>query len=410
MPPAGGSAARRAGREETRCDGTRCDEVGASRRDTTALLSHHGRVTAAAVSTAVDPRRVSGGGSSADQIDLTSSAARTDRTSSAARIDPTPPADQTDLASRAAEIDLTLPPELADALDGFADHLVHERGRGIHTTRAYVGDVRSLLRHAASRGATILVDLDLSTLRSWLAAQDRAGLSRATLARRGAAGRAFTAWLARRGLVEADAGQRLATPRPHRTLPAVLSTSQAAELMHVAEVSADDGSAAGQRDRAMLELLYATGIRVSELAGLDVDDVNHDRRTVRVLGKGGRERTVPYGTPAASALADWLLTGRPRLAGDSAGPALFLGVRGRRIDPRTVRDRVHRLVAGVPGAPDLGPHGLRHSAATHLVEGGADLRAVQELLGHATLATTQVYTHVSVERLRVSYEQAHPRA
>jgi integrase/recombinase XerC len=190
----------------------------------------------------------------------------------------------------------------------------------------------------------------------------------------------------------------------------VLSAGQAAALMDVAAVAADDASPEAMRDRAALELLYATGIRVSELTGLDVDDVDLHRRTVRVMGKGGKQRTVPFGAPAARAVSDWLAAGRPARARADSGPALLLGSRGGRVDPRTVRRRVHALLAHVPGAPDLGPHGLRHSAATHVLEGGADLRAVQELLGHATLATTQIYTHVSVERLRSTYEQSHPRA
>jgi integrase/recombinase XerC len=169
-------------------------------------------------------------------------------------------------------------------------------------------------------------------------------------------------------------------------------------------------TAVARRDRLILELLYATAIRVSELVGLDLGDVDRPRRVVRVLGKGSKQRTVPYGRAAERALEDWLNLGRPELAGPASGSALLLGARGGRIDPRAVRTVVHRAVASVPGAPDIGPHGLRHSAATHLLDGGADLRTVQELLGHASLATTQLYTHISVERLRQAYTQAHPRA
>jgi integrase/recombinase XerC len=164
------------------------------------------------------------------------------------------------------------------------------------------------------------------------------------------------------------------------------------------------------RDAAIMELLYATGIRVSELCGLDVDDLDEGRNTVRVLGKGGRERTVPVGLPAVRAVAAWKRAGRPALAGPGSGPALFLGARGGRLDPRTARRVVHAALAAVAGVPDSGPHGLRHAAATHLLEGGADLRSVQEILGHASLASTQIYTHVSVERLTAAYRQAHPRA
>ncbi len=301
---------------------------------------------------------------------------------------------------------MPLPPELAQALDGFVRHLDLELGRSRHTVRAYAGDVAGLLEHAARMGARTPAELDLTVLRSWLARLRATGAARTTLARRGSAARVFTAWAHRRGLMAADPGVLLATPKGHRALPDVLGRGQAARL--VDQVDGDEPEEL--RDRAALELLYATGIRVGELCGLDVDDVDVERRVVRVLGKGRRERSVPYGAPAGRAVAAWLGAGRPAWSTSSSGPALLLGRRGGRVDPRAVRRLVHRRLAQVPGAPDLGPHGLRHSAATHLLEGGADLRSVQELLGHATLATTQLYTHVSVERLRASYAQAHPRA
>jgi len=235
-------------------------------------------------------------------------------------------------------------------------------------------------------------------------------MSKSTLARRAAAARGFTAWALRDGLVEKDVGALLATPRSGRSLPGVLRRDEADVLLHVAGLAADDDSPTAVRDLAVLEVLYASGIRVGELCGLDLDDVDRSRRVLRVLGKGSKERTVPLGAPAVRAVDRWLAAGRPRLRGPGSGEALFLGARGGRVDPRTVRRAVHALLAHVPGAPDLGPHGLRHSAATHLLEGGADLRSVQELLGHATLATTQIYTHVSVDRLKATYDQAHPRA
>jgi integrase/recombinase XerC len=276
--------------------------------------------------------------------------------------------------------------------------------------RAYRGDVLTLLEHARRMGRAGVEDLDLGVLRSWLAGQATRGMARATLARRAAAARAFTAWAHRQGRLATDPGTLLATPRTGRSLPGVLRQDEAGALLDVAGLAADDESPTGLRDLAVLEVLYASGIRVGELCGLDVDDVDRGRRVLRVLGKGSKERTVPVGAPALRAVDRWLADGRVALVTPASGPALFLGARGRRVDPRTVRRSVHALLAHVPGAPDLGPHGLRHSAATHLLEGGADLRSVQEMLGHATLATTQIYTHVSVERLKATYDQAHPRA
>jgi integrase/recombinase XerC len=220
----------------------------------------------------------------------------------------------------------------------------------------------------------------------------------------------FTAWARRSGLAEGDPGALLGSPKARRPLPTALRQDEVRELLLAAADRADDGTAAGVRDVAILELLYATGIRVGELCALDVDDLDRERRVVRVLGKGRKERSVPFGRPAETALEVWLASGRPHLAVPGSGPALFLGVRGRRMDQRAVRSMVHARLSEVPGAPDLGPHGLRHTAATHLLEGGADLRSVQELLGHASLATTQIYTHITNDRLRQAYRQAHPRA
>ena len=303
-----------------------------------------------------------------------------------------------------------LPEALARVLGAYERHLASERDLTAHTVRAYAGDVAGLLEHATRLGLADVADLDLRSLRSWLAKQQTLGLSRTTLARRSTAARVFTAWLHRSGQAPRDAGATLGSPKTRRTLPPVLRTDEARDLIRAAAELADDGSPVGLRDVAMLELLYATGIRVGELVGLDVDDLDRDRNVVRVFGKGRKERTVPFGHPAARALDRWLAEGRPALRAEGAGGALFLGARGRRIDPRAVRTLVHRRIADVPGAPDIGPHGLRHTAATHLLEGGADLRSVQELLGHASLATTQLYTHVTSERLRAAYRQAHPRA
>lgn len=303
-----------------------------------------------------------------------------------------------------------LPEAMARALGDFERHLTDERNLSAHSVRAYLGDVAGMLEHARRLGATTPGEVDLRTLRSWLALQQTTGRSRSTLARRASAVRVFTAWLARTGRAASDAGVLLGSPKLARTLPSVLREDEARDLIAAATAAADDGTPAGLRDVAVLELLYATGVRVGELVGLDVDDVDAERRVVRVLGKGRKERSVPFGQPAARALDRWLRHGRPAVATAGSGPALFLGVRGGRLDQRVVRDVVHRRLAEVPGAPDMGPHGLRHTAATHLLDGGADLRTVQELLGHASLSTTQLYTHVSTDRLRRAYSQAHPRA
>jgi site-specific recombinase XerD len=334
-----------------------------------------------------------------------------------------------------------LPAELQQALTAFDRHLAAERGLSPHTVRAYLGDVSSLLRHAADHGCVRLTDLGLAGLRSWLADQQRAGQARATIARRAAAARAFTAYAHRRGWLASDPGAKLAAPKVRRRLPQVLAADQmAAVLAAPAEPAGRPAPASGDtalpgdtpypdgqgpaemlaspevsaavsvRDTAIMELLYATGIRVSELCGLDLGDLDEGRRTVRVLGKGSKERVVPVGVPAVRAVRAWLASGRPVLVTARTGGALFAGARGGRIDPRTVRRVVHARIALAGSVPDTSPHGLRHSAATHLLEGGADLRSVQEILGHSSLATTQIYTHVSIERLLSAYRQAHPRA
>jgi integrase/recombinase XerC len=300
-----------------------------------------------------------------------------------------------------------------DALRDYERYLDLERGRSAHTRRAYLGDLRALARFAERDGIDSVELLDLPLLRAWLADLVRDGLARSTVARRSAAARRFTAWLARTGRAPADAGARLRSPRSGRPLPHVLRVEQAGELLDRAGRRFGDlgdlEDPLVARDWALLELLYATGMRVGELCALDLGDLDHDRRTVRVMGKGAKERIVPYGVPAREALSAWLGENRGRLVSRRSGEALFLGRRGGRIDQRRVREVVEARVQGV-GAPRMGPHGLRHSAATHLLDGGADLRSVQELLGHASLASTQIYTHVSVERLRATYRQAHPRA
>ncbi|WP_167098478.1 tyrosine recombinase XerC [Amycolatopsis granulosa] len=324
--------------------------------------------------------------------------------------------------SRSRKVDVhalrdTLPRSAAGLVDDYERHLRLERGLSPHTVRAYVGDVVSLLAflHGEEPQPDVpaLHGLDIGALRSWLADQRNTGAGRTTLARRAASARTFTAWARRQGVLHQDPGAKLVAPRVHRTLPSVLRPDEAESVLTAAGSGAAEQEPVTLRNHAVLELLYATGVRVSELCGLDVDDVDFGRRLVRVLGKGGKERMVPFGAPADRALRTWLEHGRPVVAGAVAKPnpsALFLGVRGGRLDPRTVRRVVHEALEAVPAAADMGPHGLRHTAATHLLEGGADLRSVQELLGHATLATTQLYTHVTVERLKAIHDQAHPRS
>jgi integrase/recombinase XerC len=299
-------------------------------------------------------------------------------------------------------------------LDEFDDYLELQCGRSAHTRRAYLGDLRSLFAFLDQRASgTGLQALSLPLLRSWLAAGAGAGAARTTLARRTSAVKAFTAWAVRRGLLTGDPATRLQVPKAHRTLPAVLRQDQALAAMSAAKSGSLQGDPLALRDRLIVELLYATGIRVSELCGLDIDDIDNGdtgHRLLRVLGKGNKQRSAPFGAPAAEALQAWLDGGRPALVTAESGPALLLGARGGRLDVRQARTVVHQTVAAVDGAPDMGPHGLRHSAATHLLEGGADLRIVQELLGHSSLATTQLYTHVTVARLRAVHDQAHPRA
>jgi integrase/recombinase XerC len=328
-----------------------------------------------------------------------------------------------------------LPPELADALAAFERHLRSERSLSAHTVRAYLGDIGSLLEYASHQGVGAPRDLGLTELRGWLALQHESGAARTTLARRGAAARAFTAFAHRNGWLTNDPGPRLGTLKTRRVLPHVLRQDEMAAMLTgldkatrpakpaaaaAAEAATDpwpptEAATATEaavilRDSAVLELLYATGIRVSELCGLEPSHLDHGRRTVRVRGKGDKERTVPVGVPALRAVTRWLDTGRRVLATEASGPALFLGVRGGRLDPRTARRIVHDRLREAGASRDTGPHGLRHSAATHLLEGGADLRSVQEILGHSSPATTQIYTHVSIERLKSSYRQAHPRA
>ncbi|TFB46581.1 tyrosine recombinase XerC [Cryobacterium tagatosivorans] len=310
------------------------------------------------------------------------------------------------------------------AIDDFVLYLTAERGFSPHTIRAYRTDLSGLASFAESRGHTTTDALGLDLLRDWLWSGTQAGLARSTIARHSASARSLTAWLARTGALPVDRGVRLRSPKPGRTLPRVINRTQMQELLDSLVLRAGHGEPAALRDLAVIELLYASGLRVSELVGLDVGDVDLDRLTVRVTGKGSKERVVPFGVPAQGAIVDYLRRARPALvaagspaddpghepAPPSAPTALFLGTRRTRLGVRAVYRLVASLLVEFPGAGPAGPHALRHTAATHLLDGGADLRAVQELLGHASLGTTQIYTHVSAERLKQSYRTAHPRA
>lgn len=314
--------------------------------------------------------------------------------------------------------------ELDALIDRYVEHVRIERGYSGHTVTAYASDLADLARFAESRGAHGVDRLDLDLLRDWLWAATEQRLARATLARRAASARGFGAWLERTGVLAVDPAARLRAPRAQRTLPRVVAAPAVTALLDELQAKGADGEPLAVRDLAILELLYACGLRVSELVGLDVDDIDRGNRTVRVTGKGSKERVIPYGAPAAAALDHYLDRARgailavARPAGDAgAGSgsrttnhAAFLGVRGGRLGVRSVHRLVADLLRELPGSGPAGPHAFRHSAATHLLDGGADLRAVQEFLGHASLGTTQIYTHVSAERLKQTYRTAHPRA
>ena len=293
----------------------------------------------------------------------------------------------------------------------FTRHLEVERNLSIHTVRAYLGDLESLLNYLEQIGVSDISQLELSHLRSWLANQQVKGGARTTLSRRAVSVRLFTKWAVKNNFLAKDVAATLATPKGHRTLPEVLGIDDAKIAMEsMATRAAEEETPIALRDVAIVEMLYASGARVAELCGLDLSDIDNDRQTIRVLGKGNKERTIPLGNPAMRALSTYLKEGRECLQNSISGNAVFLGARGKRIDQRTVRTVVYNALQAIEGIERMGPHALRHSAATHLLEGGADLRTVQEILGHASLATTQIYTHVSTERLQKVFKQAHPRA
>jgi integrase/recombinase XerC len=298
--------------------------------------------------------------------------------------------------------------QLESVVDDFAVYLTAERGFSPHTVRAYASDLRDLVAFAGESGVSTADELELEILRDWLWHGSNAGLAKSTLARRSAAARSLSLWLARTGVVGTDAGARLRAPKADKHLPRVLTRGQIDEILASLIARADTGDAIATRDLAIVELLYASALRVSEVTSLDTSSLDLSRMTVRVVGKGSKERVVPFGIPARRSIENWLLR-RPTLTVDDTG-ALFVGARGARVGTRTVYQLIAGLLAELPGSGPSGPHTLRHTAATHLLDGGADLRSVQEMLGHASLGTTQLYTHVSAERLKESYRTAHPRA
>ncbi len=294
------------------------------------------------------------------------------------------------------------------AAEQYATQLTHVRRLSPATVRAYTGDLRDL---AAATGDPALADIDLEALRDWLWRATERGDAKSTIARRTATARGFFAWAVDEQLLAVDPSLRLVAPKRGRTLPRVATTAALDTVLDTATANAADGDPLALRDAALLELLYASALRVAELCGADIDDLDRSRRTIRVVGKGSKERIVPYGDPAARALDAYISRARPVLAARGAGSAaLFLGARGARLGTRAVYDVVARALAPELGVETVGPHALRHAAATHLLDGGADLRTVQEMLGHASLGTTQIYTHVSAERLAAAYRLAHPRA
>ncbi len=291
----------------------------------------------------------------------------------------------------------------ARAIDAFLDYLGAEAGLSERTRAAYRTDLEDFVAFAGRQGYQGPQDVRRPAVTLYLFALRRRGFQPATVARRLAALRSFYHFLVREGWVPADPTEDVASPKRASKLPRVLSAEEVARLLSQPDARTPEGL----RDRAMLELLYSSGLRVSELVGLDVGHVDLEAELVRVLGKGNRERVVPLGSYAVRALQAYLSLGRPRLARGSS--ALFLGRTGRRLSRQWVWAALRRYARAAGIATRVSPHVLRHSFATHLLQGGADLRSVQELLGHASIATTQVYTHVARPHLREVFDRAHPR-
>lgn len=302
-----------------------------------------------------------------------------------------------------------MPTELEYLCDQFSLELANGKGFSPNTVKAYISDISDLLGYMQAKQQLNVQDIDLELIRDWLWRASEKGLAKTTLARKSAAARAFTAWLFRKGKLDLDPGLKLRSPKASRTLPKVLSREAMSEIFQLLEPLATPSNPTGISDLLMVEILYGSGIRVSELVGLNMTDVDYGRKILRVTGKGNKQRMVPYSDPSSDALASWIRYGRAQFVNETSGSALLINSRGKRIGVRQVYALVANLLSET-AVGVAGPHTLRHSAATHLLDGGADLRAVQELLGHSSLATTQIYTHVSVDRLKQGYLKAHPRA
>lgn len=299
--------------------------------------------------------------------------------------------------------------QLRQAALAFADYLQSARGYSKHTVKAYETDVLDLVGWLEKRQLETITEFDIDRIRDWLYELDQNGLTKTTLARKSAAIRAFSGWLQKTNQIDIDVAQRLKSPKTGRSLPKVVSRETLEDIFTKLKLTATGDNPNGLRDLLTIELLYASGCRVSELVGLNLEDVDYSRNILRVMGKGAKQRMVPFGQPAREALENWIRIGRAQIANANSGQALLINSRGQRLGVRQVYALVASLLEGTPTGV-AGPHALRHSAATHLLDGGADLRAVQELLGHSSLGTTQIYTHVSVERLKAGYQKAHPRA
>lgn len=290
-------------------------------------------------------------------------------------------------------------------VEAFLLHLSVERNLSAHSVRAYSADLARYLEWC-ERASVDPYAVTHRQLRRYLTELDAARYARSTIARRLSAVRTFYAFLAERGVVENDSAALTATPKRPRALPRILPRDDLVALLD----APDAGSPEGIRDRAFLELLYATGARVSEVCGLSVTDVDGASGQVRLMGKGSKERIVPIHREAVARVSDYLGAARPVMARPASGDALFLSVRGNRFSSDAARRMFKRYLIAVDGPSAASPHALRHTFATHLLEAGADLRTVQELLGHVALSTTQTYTHLSMERLRQVHRDAHPRS